>query len=158
MSDIYCGIGEPKNKQKLGTKEECIKKNQVRLYGLNKITMKDIENVKNNKTPSKTKTTTKTTKTTSKKTTTPTNTLEINKENDKKYSISEIKKMKLGLDIHKGEIYMLEKRKKTKKNGKLSKVDQKEYDEHMKFIKDTEKYLNDALNYHRKKKAAASKK
>ena len=139
MSNIYCGVGEPKSNQKLGTKEDCIKKNQIRLYGLNKITLEDIENVRNGKKSSK--------KSSSKK------------ENlDEKYSIREIKKMKLGLDIHKNEIYMLNKKKNSSKTGKLSKTDQKKYDEHMKFINKAQKYLNDALNYHRKKKAAKSSK
>lgn len=152
MSNIYCGIGEPKANQRIGTKEECIKKSQVRLYGLKKITLEDIENVKNNKTSSKPKTISKSNTKTSKQSTTKK--LEINKENDKKYSVSEIKKMKLGLDIHKNEIYMLNKKKNSSKSGTLSKVDQKKYDEHMKFIKSVEKYLNDALEYHRKKKAS----
>jgi len=171
MSNIYCGIGELKGNQRLGTKEECIKKNQVRLYGLNKITKDDIENVKNvknvkKKSSSKTSSTkTSSTKTSSIKTSsTKTSStkskiadskklLEINKENDKKFSINEIKKMKLGLEIHKNEIYMLNKKKNSNKNGQLSKADQKKYDEHMNFINKTEKFLNDALMYYKQKKA-----
>ena len=155
MSNIYCGVGEPKGKQRLGTKEECIKKNQIRLYGLNKITKDDIDNVKNGKkitssksTLSQTKTPTKsTTKTTKKK-------IEINKENDKKYSIMEIKKIKYGIDIHKRELYTLDKKRKDSKTGKLNKTDEKKYKNIEKWINDAENFIKIAVDYQKRKKSS----
>lgn len=160
MSNIYCGVGEPKGKQRLGTKEECIKKNQIRLYGLNKITKDDIDNVKNGKkltsskpTLSQTKTTNKsptkltTTKTTKKK-------IEINKENDKKYSIMEIKKIKYGIDIHKRELYTLDKKRKDSKTGKLNKTDEKKYKNIEKWINDAENFIKIAVDYQKRKKSS----
>jgi len=35
-SNIYCGINDPKGK-KIGTEDQCINANQIRLYGKNKV-------------------------------------------------------------------------------------------------------------------------
>ena len=160
MSNIYCGIGEPKGKQRLGTKEECIKKNQIRLYGLNKITKDDIDNVKNGKKLTSSKSTLSQTKTTNKSPTKSTTTkttkkkIEINKENDKKYSIMEIKKIKYGIDIHKRELYTLDKKRKDSKTGKLNKTDEKKYKNIEKWINDAENFIKIAVDYQKRKKSS----
>lgn len=172
MSNIYCGIGEPKGKQRLGTKKECVKKNQIRLYGLNKITMTEINDIKDNKDTKDTKkivkkstSTNQSTNKTTNKTTNQTKQItktkstksnnkkfEINSENDKKYSITEIKKMKYGIEINEHELYVLDKKKKSSKTGNLNKTDENKYKKLQKYIENANKFIEDALTYHKLKK------
>ena len=49
MSTIHCGITKPKKGKRLGTMEECAKKKQVRLFGLNKIDPKIIDSIQKKK-------------------------------------------------------------------------------------------------------------
>jgi hypothetical protein len=41
--DIYCGLGEVPKKKRLGSAKECLKKNQVRYYGIKKVSQKLID-------------------------------------------------------------------------------------------------------------------
>ena len=49
MSKPYCGTGDPPKGYRRGTVEECIKMKQVRYYGLEKISAKELENKKKKK-------------------------------------------------------------------------------------------------------------
>ena len=49
MSTIHCGASMVKKGKRLGTMEECVKKNQIRLYGINKIDTKLLEKKKKEK-------------------------------------------------------------------------------------------------------------
>lgn len=43
MSDVYCGVSEPPNGTKRGTAEECMRKRQVRYYGIKSLDKKQID-------------------------------------------------------------------------------------------------------------------
>jgi len=46
MGKVYCGVNKLKKGQRLGTSKECVEQKQIRLYGLNKIDLKTLGDVK----------------------------------------------------------------------------------------------------------------